>query len=208
MVRAVLDTVMFVRCLLDARSRWGSLVFDHRDRYRLIVSQPVLDEILEVLDRPVLSKKFRFVSGRDKQTVLAFLANAEIARVDETRRHRATRRTTSSWPRRERPAPTSSSARTRICSCSARTMGRGSSTRRRSSAHWTVRRPRPLSAKASRPADAGWPFESRSIIRITAPRSIGGDDDGRRRCRSGMEEGGNDAMERLDELLARLTPGG
>jgi putative PIN family toxin of toxin-antitoxin system len=80
MVKVVLDTVIFVRCLINPRSRWGSLVFDYRDRYRLVVSRPVLDEILEVLDRPVLSKKFRFVLGRDKATVLAFLAKAEIVR--------------------------------------------------------------------------------------------------------------------------------
>lgn len=83
MVRAVLDTVVFIRCLLNPASRWGTLVFDHRDRYRLIVSEPVVEEIVEVLDRPVLAQKFRFVVGRNTEAVLAVLAEAEVARIGD-----------------------------------------------------------------------------------------------------------------------------
>jgi putative PIN family toxin of toxin-antitoxin system len=78
MVRAVFDTVIFVWCLLNPRSHWGTLIFERVGSYPLVVSPSVLSEIIEVLDRPVLARSFRFVAGRDKRTVLALLSRAEV----------------------------------------------------------------------------------------------------------------------------------
>ena len=77
MIRAVLDTVIFVRGLLNPRSIWGRLVFDRADDYRLVMSQPLLDEVLDVLGRPAVTRKFRYVAGLGMSEMLAILAKAE-----------------------------------------------------------------------------------------------------------------------------------
>lgn len=59
MLRVVLDTVVFVRALINSRGACGRLVFLHRHRYRLFLSPPVVAEILEVLAREDLIERFR-----------------------------------------------------------------------------------------------------------------------------------------------------
>lgn len=83
MVRVVLDTVVFVRSLFNPFSAWGRLVFGATPPYQLVLSQPVLTEILEVLQRPELVRKFRTAAGRDVPTILAFLARAEVVDLDD-----------------------------------------------------------------------------------------------------------------------------
>ena len=58
MLKVVLDTVIFVRSLLNPHSVWGQLVFRRRGRYRLVVSPPILSEMLVVLQRPEVARKF------------------------------------------------------------------------------------------------------------------------------------------------------
>lgn len=82
MVRAVFDTVVFVRCLLNPYGWWGRPVFDYAHRYELVFSEPVLREILEVLRRPELSQKYRAVATRKVETILDLLASAEVVSVD------------------------------------------------------------------------------------------------------------------------------
>ncbi len=81
MISAVLDTVVFVLSLINPYSVWGRIVFEWDTQYRLVVSQPVLLEILEVLRRPELTRKYRGVATRDPATLLAILAGAEVAQV-------------------------------------------------------------------------------------------------------------------------------
>lgn len=81
MLRVVFDTVVFVRCLINPHGRWGALVFEHAGRYRLFVSEPVLVEILEVLARPELTKKFRSLRGLDRTRVLDLLAQASVVEL-------------------------------------------------------------------------------------------------------------------------------
>ncbi|HSH78947.1 MAG TPA: hypothetical protein VLA19_10495 [Herpetosiphonaceae bacterium] len=52
MQTVVIDTVVFVRALLNPRSMWGRLVFDYAGRYRLVVSAPIVREVIEVIQRP------------------------------------------------------------------------------------------------------------------------------------------------------------
>lgn len=82
-VSAVFDAVVFVRCLLNPRSRWGRLVFLEMGRYRLVISQPILTEIVEVIHRPEIVRKSRFVAGLDRPTVLMILANATVVQLDD-----------------------------------------------------------------------------------------------------------------------------
>ena len=81
MISAVLDTVVFVHSLINPYSVWGRIVFEWDTQYRLVVSQPVLLEILEVLRRPELTRKYRGVATRDPAALLTILAGAEVARV-------------------------------------------------------------------------------------------------------------------------------
>lgn len=83
MARVVFDTVIFVRCLINPRGRWGRLVFSHAARYQPIVSKPILTEILEVLSRPELVRTFRSLEHMDMRGVLALLAQAEVVELDE-----------------------------------------------------------------------------------------------------------------------------
>lgn len=77
-MRIVLDTVILVRGLINPHGRWGRLLFDHADDYILLVSQPVLSEYLDVLQRPELTRKYRSVATRDPRAILDLLANAEV----------------------------------------------------------------------------------------------------------------------------------
>ncbi len=82
MLSVVFDTVVFVRALINPYSYWGRLVFEHAADYRLIVSRPILAEILEVIQRPRIRRKYRSVATRDVPTVLALLARAEAVELE------------------------------------------------------------------------------------------------------------------------------
>ena len=77
----VIDTVVFVRSLLNPLSFSGRLIFAHADDYRLILSAPIIQEILEVLQRPEITNKIRFVAGMDTRRVLDLLSEAELVEL-------------------------------------------------------------------------------------------------------------------------------
>jgi putative PIN family toxin of toxin-antitoxin system len=80
---AVFDTVVFVRALINPRSIWGRLIFSHRDEYRLTLCHEALSEIVEVMQRPVLSRKFRPLTGDEVERLMAVLAGAEMVDIGE-----------------------------------------------------------------------------------------------------------------------------
>ena len=84
MPRVVFDTVVFVRGLLNPHNRAGRLLFERAEEYTLVLSPPIIQEILEVLNRPEITRKFRVVEGFDLGKVLDLLAMAEIIEVDQT----------------------------------------------------------------------------------------------------------------------------
>ncbi len=77
-MRVVLDTVVFVRALLNPHNACGRILFTHFDRYQLVVSEPVLKEILEVLQRPELTRRFSRLASLNPQRVLEILASAAV----------------------------------------------------------------------------------------------------------------------------------
>ncbi len=79
--RVVIDTVVFVRSLLNPYSAPGRLIFAHADEYRLILSAPIVREIVEVLQRPEITNKIRFVAGMDTRRVLDLLSQAELVEL-------------------------------------------------------------------------------------------------------------------------------
>ena len=84
MPRVVFDTVVFVRSLLNPYGRWGRLVFRHADAYRLVLSPPLLSELLEVLTRPELTAKFRTTEAITVASLLALIeGQAEIVELPQ-----------------------------------------------------------------------------------------------------------------------------
>ena len=79
MLKVVFDTVVFVRALINPFSYCGRIVFEHSAAYRLFLSQPILDEILQVLRRPELTSKFQTLAELDVVKVLDIVAGAEVA---------------------------------------------------------------------------------------------------------------------------------
>jgi len=77
MHRVTFDTVVFVRSLMSPYGWWGRLVFDFGDRYTLVVSEPVVREIIEVLHRPALQKLYRPLATRSLATIVDIVAAAE-----------------------------------------------------------------------------------------------------------------------------------
>jgi len=72
----VFDTVVFVRGLINPVGHWGRLVFDRAGEYRLVVSSPVVAEIVEVITRPRVAALFRSLPSRDPQRVVEVLSQA------------------------------------------------------------------------------------------------------------------------------------
>ena len=81
MPSVVFDTVIFVRALINPHDRWGELVFRYFPRYTLVISGPLLIELLDVLRRPEVNQKFRVFPGLDIDRVLALVGQARLAEV-------------------------------------------------------------------------------------------------------------------------------
>lgn len=81
MLKIVIDTVVFVRCLINPHSRCGKIVFSHNKIYHLFVSEPVVTEIIEVLHRPELTVKFRTLKDMDFLAVMEILGQAPIVEI-------------------------------------------------------------------------------------------------------------------------------
>lgn len=83
MPRVVLDTVVFVRSLINPHGIWGKLVFALSDQYVLFLSKPILAEILEVIDRPSIKSKYRTDAGGGMSRLLDILAQADVVEIEE-----------------------------------------------------------------------------------------------------------------------------
>jgi putative PIN family toxin of toxin-antitoxin system len=83
-MRAVLDTVIFVRALINPKGRWGRLLFDHSGTYVIVLSPEIVREVLEVIHRPELRKRFPEMAEPARiDLVLATLEDAEIFEPNE-----------------------------------------------------------------------------------------------------------------------------
>ena len=80
-MRVVVDTVVFVRALINPHGRWGRLVFEYTGRYGLVLSEPITREVLEVLHRPELTRKYRSDPTRNLATLIARLAALQIVEL-------------------------------------------------------------------------------------------------------------------------------
>ncbi len=76
MPTVVCDTMVFVRGLINPRSIWGRLLFHFNDRNVLVFSQPLVIELLDVLRRPEVNRKFRTLPGLDLRQLLRIIGEA------------------------------------------------------------------------------------------------------------------------------------
>jgi len=83
-MRAVLDTVVFLRALINPRGRWGRLLFDLSDRYVIVLSPEIIKEILSVLYRAGLRERFPAMAEPARlELVLAILEGTEVVEPRE-----------------------------------------------------------------------------------------------------------------------------
>ena len=80
--RVIFDTVVFVRCLLNPHSPAARLVFQYWDRYELVLSRAILEEILEVLSRPEIIRKYP-INRTNLKDIFDALDRASIVEVEE-----------------------------------------------------------------------------------------------------------------------------
>ena len=83
MTRVVFDAVGYARSLINPPSRWGRVVFDYADDYQLVVSPPLVREILDILARQRVRRKLRTVAGRDLHTVLGIIKDAVVVQITD-----------------------------------------------------------------------------------------------------------------------------
>ena len=83
MDRVVLDTVVFVRALINPHSRSGRILSDYTERYTLLVSKPTIQEVLEVLQRPELKRKFRSLGRVNVRQVIDLVTQAQFVEIDQ-----------------------------------------------------------------------------------------------------------------------------
>jgi putative PIN family toxin of toxin-antitoxin system len=78
MPRAVLDTNVFLRGLLNPRSRCGRLLGEFTPLYTLVLSPAIIREILEVIQRPHLRRKYPPLARLEPAALLARFERAEV----------------------------------------------------------------------------------------------------------------------------------
>jgi putative PIN family toxin of toxin-antitoxin system len=78
-MRAVLDTGVFLRALINPGGSWGCLLFDLADRYVIVQSPDMVKEMLSVLYRSGLRGRFpKMAKPASLRRVLEILEQAEV----------------------------------------------------------------------------------------------------------------------------------
>lgn len=77
MLKIVIDTVVFVRSLINPHNKAGKILFTHFRLYQIFISEPIVTEILEVLKRPELTGKFRSLKLLDINRIISILGQAQ-----------------------------------------------------------------------------------------------------------------------------------
>jgi uncharacterized protein len=60
-VRIVLDTVVYVRALINPKGRWGRLVFEVSGQHTAITSPEIVREVLQVIQRQEVREKLPLI---------------------------------------------------------------------------------------------------------------------------------------------------
>jgi putative PIN family toxin of toxin-antitoxin system len=81
--RVVLDTVVFVRALINPHSRSGRILSDYSNRFTLLVSKPIVQELLDVLQRPELKRKFKSLGRVSIRQVIDQVTQAQFVEIGD-----------------------------------------------------------------------------------------------------------------------------
>jgi uncharacterized protein len=83
-MRVALDTVVFVRALINPRGLWGRLLFEQADKYVIVLSPEIVKEILDVINRRELHRRFPEMAEMPRMgLVLSQLEEAEVVEPRE-----------------------------------------------------------------------------------------------------------------------------
>jgi putative PIN family toxin of toxin-antitoxin system len=74
----VFDSVIYLRAAMNAESLWGRILFDHSPVYELFISIGIVREVVDVLTRPGLLRKYRGLAEYDIKRVLSILSDASV----------------------------------------------------------------------------------------------------------------------------------
>jgi len=80
-ITIMVDTVGFLRALLNPFGPWGAIIFDLGEFYELIVSDELEAECTEVLSRPELARRMRPTKGRDFDAIKRVLRQGTRVRL-------------------------------------------------------------------------------------------------------------------------------
>lgn len=78
MIKAVFDTNVFLRALINPHSRCGRLLDEFASDYELVLSPAIIREVLEVLHRPRLRAKFPQIAQLDVARIIALFEQAQV----------------------------------------------------------------------------------------------------------------------------------
>jgi len=85
-VRIVLDTVIYVRALINPKGRWGRLALEVARRHTTITSPEIVREVIEVLQRQELRDRLPTMEYAVRfEAILAALREAEVVEPKERR---------------------------------------------------------------------------------------------------------------------------
>lgn len=82
-MKAVFDTVIFVRALINPKSVWGRLAFE-AEGYTLALSPDIIVEILDVAHRSELRERFPQLDEIRLERVFSLIEHAEIVEPNES----------------------------------------------------------------------------------------------------------------------------
>ena len=77
-MKAVFDTNVFLRALINPHSRCGRLLNQFVDDYELVLSPAIIREVLEVLHRPRLRTKFPQLAQLNVARIIALFEQAQV----------------------------------------------------------------------------------------------------------------------------------
>jgi putative PIN family toxin of toxin-antitoxin system len=77
-IRAVFDTDVFLRALINPHSRCGRLLDEFAADYELVFSPGIVREVLEVLHRPRLRAKLPQITRLDVTRIIALFEHAVV----------------------------------------------------------------------------------------------------------------------------------
>jgi len=81
-IKAVLDTVVFVRALINPHGPSGKII-KKIEKFDIVTSPPIIKEVLEVLFRSSLQKKFRLSQLVDIEEILEVIKQASVVKPKE-----------------------------------------------------------------------------------------------------------------------------